>query len=698
MTIDLAKAIALHRQGDLAEAAPVYEAALRRSPRDPDILYHIGLCRLETGEWAEGARHMRALLKLEPRNGAAHHALGKALVLMGKAAAGRRHFETALECDAGLIDSRIELADLALEAGRLDRAESLYRDAVARHPSDARLWNNLGKVSRLQCRQGEARDAWMRAVALDGKLVEPRCNLALLEAREGRVGDGIAHLRDALVLNPDDAELHDHLGLLEFFRGRYEGAADALETATRLRPGFRRAEVHLAQARQYLCDWDGLDALMGAVRDEIDRAMARAPCQVSPFFALTLPVDEAARTAVAAAQARKREDAVAPLRPAMKFRFTAHEKDRLHVGYLSADWRDHPAAHLACGLFRHHDRARFEISVLSIGPDDGSDYLRRIRDGADRFVDLGAEDDRGAAHTIHRLGVDILLDVQGFMGAARPDILALRPSPIQVSYLTHLGSMGAGWLDYMIVDRVMVRPEDRAHYTEALVYMPHCYQVNDDEARIADPPPPRAAEGLPEDGMVYCAILGGHKITREIFAVWMRILKRAPGSVLWLAGGKRLGDNLRRAARDHGVDDGRLVFAGRVPDKADHLARLRLADLFLDAPIYGAHSSAVDCLWAGVPVLTRPGPVFSSRGAATLLTTLGLDELIADTFEDYEDIAVALGHDGEARRTLRERVAQRRGAAPLYGTADWVRDVERSYEEMWSIHCRGEAPRDIVPA
>ena len=483
---------------------------------------------------------------------------------------------------------------------------------------------------------------------------------------------------------------------MEFFDGRYEAAADALETATRLRPGFRRAEVHLAQARQYLCDWDGLDALMPVVQDEIDRAIANRPCQVSPFFALTLPIGEAERTAVAAAEARKHEDAVAPLRPTMDFRFANEEKPRLHIGYLSADWRDHAAAHLACGLFRHHDRARFEISALSIGPDDGSDYLRRIRAGAGRFVSLRARDDSSAARAIHQLGVDILIDVQGFMGAARPDILALRPSPIQVSYQTHLGSMGADWLDYMIVDRVMVRPEDRAHYTEALVYMPHCYQVNDDEARIADAPPPRADEGLPEDGMVYCAILGGQKITREIFAVWMRILKRAPGSVLWLSGGKRLRNNLCRAARDHGVDDDRLVFAGHVPDKADHLARLRLADLFLDAPIYGAHSSAVDCLWAGTPVLTRPGAVFSSRGAATLLSTLGLDELIADTFEDYEDIAVALGRDGEARRTLRARVAARRRAAPLYGTQRWVRDVERAYEEMWSIHCRGEAPREIV--
>ncbi|MEE8445999.1 MAG: hypothetical protein V3S44_11660, partial [Alphaproteobacteria bacterium] len=362
----------------------------------------------------------------------------------------------------------------------------------------------------------------------------------------------------------------------------------------------------------------------------------------------------------------------------------------------SSDWRDHPAAHLACGLFRHHDRARIETSVFSIGLDDGSEYSRRIRDGADNFIDLHALDDLSAARAINQAGVDILIDVQGAMGAARLDILALRPAPIQVSFLTYLGSMGAAWLDYMIVDRVMVPPDLRPGYTEALITMPHCYQVNDDEARIATPPPKRADHGLPEDAPVYCAIHGGNKITRDIFACWMRILARVPGAVLWLSGGGVRRDNLCRAAVGHGIDPARLVFAGRVPDKADHMARLGLADLFLDTPIYGAHSSAVDALWAGTPVLTRPGDVFSARGAATLLATLGLDDLITDSLDAYEARAVALGRDSGSRAALRDRVAAARDSAPLFDTAGWVRDVERAYRRIWEIHCRGERPRDIV--
>jgi len=693
---DLSKAIALHREGRLKEAAPIYRAALRGAPRDPELLYLIGLCSLELGELAAGARHMRALLKIQPDNAAAHHALGKALVMTGKPGPGRRRLEAALELDPDHVDARIELAELAMGDGALDRAEALLGEARARQPANPALWNNLGRLYRAQSRLEDARRAWTKAAEIDPHLAAPYVNLALLAAREGRIDDGIAQLGDALANTGEDAELYAQLGALQFFAQHYEAAARSLGAATRLRPGFRRAEVRHAQTCQFLCDWDGLDALMPAVRREIGRAVKGEPCEVSPFFALCLPISEAERTAVARTQALKHEHAAAAIARQAGFRYGEATKDRLHIGYLSSDWRDHPAAHLACGLFRHHDRARIETSVFSIGVDDGSDYRRRIRDGADSFVDLHALDDLNAARAINQAGVDILIDVQGAMGAARPDILALRPAPIQVSFLTYLGSMGAAWLDYMIVDRVMAPPELRTAYSEALITMPHCYQVNDDAAKIAQPPPSRADEGLPDDAAVYCAIHGGNKITREIFACWMRILDRVPGAVLWLSGGGARRDNLCRAAGEHSIDASRLVFAGRVADKADHLARLGLADLFLDTPVYGAHSSAVDSLWAGTPVLTRPGEVFSARGAATLLSTLGLDDLIVDDFDSYVARAVALGRDGAARAALRARLVAARDASPLFDTAGWVRYVERAYRRIWEIHCRGEAPRDIA--
>ena len=696
MTLDLSRPIALHRQGRRAEAAALYEAARRTAPRDPDVLYLLGLCRLEMGALEDGIRHMRALVRIQPGNAPAHHALGKALSALGKPGPARRALETALKLDPALVDSALELALLAQRDDDPARAEEILRTAIARHSDHAALWNNLGTVCRRRGDAAGAGDAWRRAIALDAAMAGPYCNLATLEMRTGHPAEALSVIREGLGVLPDDADLHFHHGRLAFFAGDFATAAEALERALALRPGDRPAEAQLAQARQYLCDWDGLDALMPIVREEIDSAVAGGPCLVSPFFAVTLPTSEADRTAVAAAEARRREAALAPLRKQVSFRFGTEPKRRLHIGYLSGDWRDHAASHLSCGLFRHHDRQRFEVSVLSFGPDDGSDYLRRIRDGAENFVDLRSLNDGAAAQAIFERGVDILLDVQGFMGNSRPEIFMLRPAPVQVSYLTYLGSMGTETLDYIIADATMITPDNRAAFTEAVVTMPHCYQVNDDAARIGAAPA-RADEGLPDAAMVYCAIHGGHKITRDIFACWMRILKAAADSVLWLAAGGRLREALCAAARAQGIDpETRLVFARRVPDKADHMARLALADLMLDTPIYGAHSSAVDCLWAGTPVLTCPGDVFSSRGAATLLRTLGIEETIAPDYDAYERIAVALASDAERRAALRARLAAARAASPLFDTAGWVRDVERAYLEMWEIYRQGAPPRDIV--
>lgn len=696
MDVDLSKPISLHRQGRHDEAAALYEIARRAAPRHPDILYLLGLCRLEMGALEDGVRHMRALVRIQPRNAAAHHALGKALAELGKAGPARRHLETALKINPDLVDSVLELALLTQNDGDPARAESILRDALERHPDNAALWNNLGTACRRLGDTDGACDAWHRAIALAPRLAGPYCNLATLEMRAGYAADGLAIIRQGLAASPDDSELLFYHGRLAFYDGDFSVASDALEKSLAHRPDNRPAQVQLAQVRQYLCDWGGLDALMPVLRAEIAGAVAGGACQVSPFFAVTLPTSEAERTAVAAAEARKREATLAPQRAAVAFTPARKPKQRLHIGYLSGDWRDHAASHLACGLFRHHDRSAFEVSVLSFGPDDGADYLRRIRDGAEHFVDLHRLSDQDAARTIHDRGVDIVLDVQGFMGNSRPEIFMLRPAPIQISYLTYLGGMGTDCLDYIIADATMITPDNRAAFTEAVVILPHCYQVNDDEARIGAPAN-REDEGLPQGAMVYCAMHGGHKITRDIFARWMSILERTPGSVLWLTASGRLRDNLREAASSHGIDpESRLVFARRLPDKADHMARLALADLFLDTPIYGAHSSAVDSLWAGTPVLTCPGDVFSSRGAATLLRVMGIEQLIAPDYDAYQRIAIELAGDPAARQALRENVAASREKSPLFDTEGWVRDVERAYREMWEIYLRGDNPRDIM--
>jgi protein O-GlcNAc transferase len=692
MAIDLSKPMSLHQQGRYAEATSLYDSALKREPKNPDALYLTGLCRLQMGDMERGARHMRALIKLQPHHAAAQHALGKALIEMGEPGVGQSHLKQALAINPASSDSRIELAELALTAGDAQQAKKLYRDGLNLDPSQAALWNNLGIVCRLLGQLEEAEQAWVKTISLAPSIVEAYCNIATLKVRVGQFSEGVSYLQTGLDRMPDDPELNFYHGELLFFAGKYEDSAEALKKASSLRKDFRNAEIRLAQASQYLCDWDGLESLMPAIRNEIDNAVTGKPCLVSPFFALTLPTTGAEQKAVARAETEKWDTNIAPQRQGLNFSYTQTDKERLHIGYLSADWRDHPMAHQTCGLFRHHDRSRFEVTALSYGPDDDSEYLHRIRDGAEHFVNLQALDDRSAAQKINELGIDILLDGQGFMGNSRPGIVLMRPAPIQISFLNYLGSMATPALDYMLVDHVMVPADGRDDYTEALIYAPHCYQVNDDEAPHRDPPT-RADEGLPDDAMVYCALHGGQKITRDVFAAWMRILKQVSYSVLWLAGGPPLQSRFRSAAQDAGIDETRLIFARRVPEKADHVARLALADLYLDTPLYGACSSAVDCLWVGLPILTNPGKMFSSRGSATLLSTMGVTDLIVDSDEAYEQTAIALGHDPEALQKLRDKIVNARGY--LFNTARWVRDMERAYEEIWGRHRNGKPSTDI---
>jgi protein O-GlcNAc transferase len=693
MAIDLSKPMSLHQQGRYTDAISLYDSALKREPKNPDALYLTGLCRLQMGDMERGARHMRALIKLQPHHAAARHALGKALIEMGETSSGRQHLEQALTINPASPDSRIELAELALAAGDAQKAKTLYRDGLNLDPSLAALWNNLGTVCRMMGHLEEAEEAWVKTISFAPNIVEAYCNIATLKVRVGRFSEGINYLQSGLNIVPDDPDLNFYHGELLFFANKFEASAEALKKATTLRKNYRNAEIRLAQVSQYLCDWRGLEALMPAIRKEIDSAVAGKSCLVSPFFALTLDTTETERTAVAAAETSKRESQLAEVLATTRFTFANRQKDRIHIGYLSGDWRDHAASHLACGLFKHHDQKKFEISALSYGPDDGSDYRRRIQEGAEHFVDLQDLNDIEAARAIHEQGVDILIDIEGYMGNARPEIWMLGPAPVQVSYLTYLGSMGTTKLDYIIADMTIISPDNRSAFTEAVITLPNCYQVNDDEARIGTAPT-RADEGLPDDVTVFCAMHGGHKITRDIFELWMRILKAVPGSVLWLAASGPLRENLCNAAIALGIDPtDRLVFARRHEDKADHMARLALADLFLDTPIYGAHSSAVDCLWAGTPVLTAPGSVFSSRGAATLLNTMGITELIAPDFNEYEKQAIALGHDPATRKNFRDRVSEAHTA--LFDTSGWVRDVERAYTEIWRLYCNGEPPEDV---
>lgn len=432
------------------------------------------------------------------------------------------------------------------------------------------------------------------------------------------------------------------------------------------------------------CDWRRYAELVDALAALHQQAAAGEPVpRLEPFRLFAVPSSKELRLAVARARSAHIEQTLAPLREKLSFDYPQRE-GRLRIGYVSGDFRDHATAHLMRKLFRVHDRSRFEIFGYSLLPGDGSRYWQDISRSCDHFAVVHELSNAAVAEKIHHDGIDILVDLHGYTRHARPEIFALRPAPVQVCYLAYPGSMGAAWMPYLIADRWVLPEEHRPFYSEQPLWLPDCYQVNDDESPVAETASSRAEQGLPENAFVYCCFNTHHKIDPASFRAWMRILEQVPDSVLWLLGGnERAERNLREAAQAQGIDPQRLVFAPRLP-KAEHLARHRLADLFLDTFIYGAHTTASDALWAGLPVLTLLGDTFPARVGASLLQAVGLPELIAGDREAFVATAVDLALDRERLAALQLKLVNNRTRCALFDTAQFVGRLEEVFLKLWA--------------
>ena len=496
-------------------------------------------------------------------------------------------------------------------------------------------------------------------------------------------------LAHAVDLAPADAAAHVNLanGLVQ--AGRLAEGVAHLRDALRLDPGQALARRQLLKPLLDLCDWEGAAAEMERLVADWQRAPDGAAAGlVAPFTSLFLPLPPAFRLEVArryAARVAAKAASPAAPRPA-----PAAGADRLRVGYVSADFSNHATAHLAAGLFERHDRGRFELYAYSFGPDDGSEYRQRIAAAFEHFVDVRDEPAHAIAGRIARDRIQVLVDLKGYTTASRPEIFALRPAPLQLSYLGYPGTTGAPWMDYVVADRIVVPESDFASFDERAIWLPASYQPNDDRRAIAEVALAADDCGLPGGAFVFCAFNQHAKLSAAVFSAWLRILNAVPGSVLWLLAGPGE-QRLRAAAAAARVDPARLVFAARAP-MAKHLARHRLAGLFLDTDIYNAHTTAADALWAGLPVLTMRGASFAGRVAESLLRAVGLPELVADDLADYERRAVSLARAPDLLGALRVRLDQNRATAPLFDTGCFTRGLEAAYETAWARHVAGKAP------
>ncbi|CAO3451759.1 TPR domain protein, putative component of TonB system [Azospirillum argentinense] len=624
-----------------------------------------------------------------PEEAVARSAFGEALRRQGRVAEAEAHHRAALSWLPDFGGNHFNLG-LTLQAqGRTAEAAAAYGEAARLMPRFAPAPCNQGVLLRALGRREAAETALRRAVSLDPTLVPGWLNLGAVVQALGRVDAAAGCYRNALALRPDLAEAHANLGLVVKEGGRLADSLPAFRRALALGlPDAGGVLAQLVQQMRHLCRWDGL-----AERSAQLAALVRggATRQVHPWIFLGEGAGPAAELACARRYADWRTQGIA----AMPARRDSGPRGRLRIGYLSADYHEHATAALIAELIERHGRERVEVVGYSYGPDDGGPMRRRLTAAFDRFVDLAACSHADAAARIRADGVDILVDLKGYTQQARPEIAAHRPAPVQAQWLGYPGTMGAGFIDYVIGDPLVTPFDHQPFYAERIVQLPVCYQPND-RSRPIGPTPSRVACGLPKEGVVFCCFNAAYKITPGLFDLWCRLLRAVPDSVLWLLDSHpEASANLRREAVRRGVAADRLVFAPRRPP-AEHLARYRLADLFLDTTPVGAHTTASDALWAGVPVLTVMGEGFASRVGTSLLRAAGLPELAVRSLADYKDMALRLAGDPDGIARLKARLMAEGRRAPLFDTDRLARALERAYATMWGFHAAGKPPRPFM--
>ena len=562
-------------------------------------------------------------------------------------------------------------------------AEVRFRAALAIVPDRASGLINLSATLFRQDKFGEAIEVARRALTIEPDAVEALVALGSALVKQRRLDEALVAMERAVAAAPSDpTALMGRASVLTELR-RYDLAIADYRAAQRIDPGKENLRGLLVTAQMQACDWTGLAGETDALLADIRRGKALA----NPFYLLTTPATAADQLLGARGMTRRDYLPLSPL-----FRGERYDNDRIRVAYVSGDFHKHATAHLMTGVFEHHDRARFETFGISVGPDDGSPERQRLLTAFDHFVDVQERGNDEIAALIHGNRVDIAVDLGGFTEGGRLAVFARRPAPVQVSYLGLPGTTGAPYLDYLVADAVVIPADAHRFYSEKIVTLPDTYQANDDKRRIAPGTPTRREAGLPETGFVFCCFNNNYKIAPVVFDIWMGLLAAVEGSVLWLMRSNEVAAaNLRREAAARGVSPDRLVFAPPLP-VAEHLARHRLAGLFLDTSPYNAHTTASDALWSGLPVLTCPGSTFPSRVAASLLRAIGLPELITSSFEEYRDLALTLARDPERLAAIRTKLAANRDTTALFDTARFTRHLESAYSTMVERHRRGEAP------
>ena len=644
--------VALTQKKRYLEAVRTFKKAIYLMPNFSEAHYNLGNTLRESGDTEKSIESFRNAIDLNPNHAVAHLNLGNALKDRGDLDDAETSFRRALQINPNFSDAYVNWGAVLQQKGELDTAILKYQEAIRIRPNH-KAYNNIGNIKHLNS-------------DFDG---------------------AIASYEKALEIDPNYAQVYGNMGLVKEDMGELLSALECHYKALQLQPDLVKTTSQKLHLQANICDWSELKR-----EEEFMPSIGLSGDGAIPFC--MLPLDDAPERQYKRAEIyAKQRFTNNPLPPISR---TDKKRSRLRIGYFSADFYDHTVTHLICRMFELHDTEEFEIYAYSFSSERDDAMRMKVTTAVDSFKDIHGISDADAAKLAREDMIDIAVDLTGYTKNCRSGIFAYRAAPIQINYLGYPGTMGADFMDYIITDQMLVPEGSRQYLSEKVIQMPYSYMVTNNTREISARKITRSEMGLPEDGFVFCVFNNSYKISPREFDIWIRLLLKVEGSVLWVRhSNKWAGENLRKETQKRNIDPSRLVFAERVPLN-EHLARHQLADLFLDTFTFNAHSTAVDALWAGLPVLTKLGDSFAARVAGSLLNAVGMTELVTHTEQEYETLALELASNPERLGHIRQKLDTNRLTTPLFDTEQFTKYLENGYQRAYQRYFEGENPDNIV--
>jgi predicted O-linked N-acetylglucosamine transferase (SPINDLY family) len=678
--------VTLHKQNTLHRAIETYKRVLELEPSHTKAYSNLGIALHHQGNLDDAIVAYKRALTQKPDYAPAWNNMGNALKDQGKLDDAIAAYESALALKPDYADAYNNMGIALQDQGKLDDAIAAYGRALALKPDYVDACNNMGIALQNQRKLDEAIAAYTRVLSLKPDFAYAYNNMGNALKDQGKLDEAMAAYERALDLKPNYAYAYNNMGNALKMRGRINDAITAYECALAIQPDYVAAEAELLHQKQHICDFN-----VTSISPETSTRFTGCSRIISPFAVLSWtdnPEEQLLHSRKWAAEYFKQPPYPLPARPKV---YPTH----LKVGYFSADFHDHATMFLLSGLLREHDTKNVEVFTYSYGAEKSGDWRIKAECDGDHFFDVTDLTDEDVSDLARSHGLDVAIDLKGYTENSRSDIFQYRSAPIQINYLGYPSSMGAEFIDYIIADPLVIPPEHCKFYTEKIIFLPNTYQPNDNVRVIAHTTTRRSDFNLPDDSFVFCCFNNNYKISRREFDIWMRLLGKVEGSVLWLLNSNEWAKtNLQKEAEKRGIDSSRLVFAAVLPH-AEHLARHKHADLFIDTFNYNAHTTASDALWSGLPIVTKQGKQFAARVCASLLTAVGLPELITHSDTEYERLILELATDPERLGAIRADLAENRLTKPLFDTKLYTRHFEKGLWQAYSLYFNGKQPENL---